>query len=204
MIIVRCVWRHVRNSTSFPSIHCRRLLKRCHSRHVIVVIIVIIFVWVVIIITIAFTLWEHRQACWNWCRVVYLCSQNFTDVDSVNVMTRMLSTHVSTHIRHVFRPIYTIRTVKSRQLAALEFGMIVEIILMAEDTWASRTRKLLLLHISVYRNSGFLIRSTSSPVSQNIRKICWLEILWNKNNTRISSNIAFVWSTVDFSMRFDK
>lgn len=48
---------------------------------------------------------------------------------------------------------------------------------MAEDTWASRTRELLLLHISVYRNFRFLIRSTSSPVSQNIRKICCLEIL---------------------------
>lgn len=63
----------------------------------------------------------------------------FAHVDGIYFIARVLPAHVCTHVRHVLRAISAVRTIESRRLAALEFRMVVKIILVTEDTRTPRT-----------------------------------------------------------------
>lgn len=54
----------------------------------------------------------------------------------------MFPAHVCAHIRHVFGTVMAVRAIKPRQLAALEFRVIIKIVLVTEDTRTLGTRKL--------------------------------------------------------------
>lgn len=104
-----------------------------------------------------------------------LTVKNFANVDRVNFVTRMFPADVGSDVRHVLGPVGTIRAIKPRQLATLEFRMIVEIVLVTEDAWASRTGKLWPVgrrNVLCCRMLTFLITSTSSSYDWKIDEVC--------------------------------
>lgn len=69
-------------------------------------------------------------------------------VEHVHLLIGVHSTHVRPDVRRVPRAIRAIRTIESRQLPALEFQVIVQIILSRERVTAFLTRIILLLLVS--------------------------------------------------------
>lgn len=60
-------------------------------------------------------------------------SIGLTHVDGVHSVARVLPAYMRAYIRHVPGAVKAVRTVKPRQLAALEFHVIVKIVLSTED-----------------------------------------------------------------------
>lgn len=53
-------------------------------------------------------------------------------IENVDILIGVYSAYVRPHVRRVFRAVRTIRTVESRQLAALELEVIIQIVLARE------------------------------------------------------------------------
>ena len=62
-------------------------------------------------------------------------------IDHVNFAAGMKSANVSTNVRGFLRAVETVRTLEPRQLAALVFEVLVEIVLPIEDAVAVWARK---------------------------------------------------------------
>lgn len=115
----------------------------------------------------------------------------------------MLSTNVGTNVGHVFRSVSAIGAVEPWHLATLELGVIIKIVLVAEDARARRAWKLLLL--AVRGHGRFLKARTPSSGAGRVAEICRLKTHWNRNDTWLGSDeIMNHARSVKFSMRFDR
>lgn len=68
--------------------------------------------------------------------------EHFAHVDRVHLVTGVLPAHVCAHVRHVLGAVMAIGTIESGRLAALEFRVIVKIILVTEDARTGGTGEL--------------------------------------------------------------